>query len=242
MERSFVRGLWGILDHQGRRLYKRRSKITNDIRLLKKNKWNEPFVCYTFGEDNHKFLLDEGIDSKLVDKRPIVWDIDTEQFRHKLEVFKQAMQDFDEIVFLDWDTIPIKPLPKKFWKTLGKKSSFQAVMRIYNRKKLAWRKKDKRKIPCASFVYCRDEAVADELCKLWEEMGRPWSEEKVMAKYMDNVMGGWKGLNVYWDLFEPDFFYLDECMVHSRAKYKSKNRCFKHFNKDQVKKKLRGSK
>jgi len=234
MKRGFVRSLWGIHDHQGRRLYKRRSKIDNDIKLLKMNPWNEPYVCYTFGEDNHKYLLDEGIDSRLVDKKPIVWDMEKEQFRHKLEAFDQGMNDFDEMVFLDWDTLPTKPLPKDFWEVLGKKRSFQAILRIYHRKKATWRKDEQRKVPCASFVYCRDKAVTERLCEMWEQRGRPWSEEIIMARYMDEALGGWQGMDVYWDNFEPDFFYLDECILFSREQYKTKNRCFKHLNQKQV--------
>jgi len=239
MKRGFIRGLWGIHDHQGRRLYKRRSKIDNDIKVLKANPWNEPFTAYVFGEDNYKFLVDEGFNAKLVDKRPIVWDIDTEQFRHKLEVLYQGMQEFDEVVFLDWDTYPIKRLPEDFWEVLSKKQPLQAILRSYKRRKAKWRTENLKMIPCASFVYCREKKVAEDLLQLWEDMGRPWSEERVIAKYTDDLLGGWQGMEEYWNNFEPDFFYLDECKVFSKEQYASKNRCFKHLNKKQVHRRLR---
>ena len=86
--KGFIRALWGHYDDQGRRLYKRRAKIDNDISLGLKNKFRLPFKAYVFGEENHKYLKGLGIDSKLIAKEPIIWDMDTEQYRHKLEVLK----------------------------------------------------------------------------------------------------------------------------------------------------------
>ena len=59
MKSSFIRALWGIYDHQGRRLYMRRTKIDYDIKVLMHNKFNAPFVSYIFGEDNYKYLTQE---------------------------------------------------------------------------------------------------------------------------------------------------------------------------------------
>jgi len=235
--RTFIRALWGIYDHQGRRLYKRRTKIDKDIRLLRLCKYTKPFITYVFGKDNYNFLKDQGFKCVLVDKRPIVWDMETEQFRHKLEVFKYGIKEHDEIVFLDWDTFPVKPLHKKFWKVLGKKAPIQAVLRMYHRRKAHWRKKDGRQVPCASFVYLRKKKIATDLIKMWETHRKPWSEEIVMARYMDQMMDGWEGMAKYEKLFEPDFFYLPESRVLEaidKQYYKKKNICFRHFNQNQV--------
>jgi hypothetical protein len=242
VKRGFVRVLWGIYDHQGRRFYKRRTKMDNDIKLLLKNQYSKPFMTYVFGEDNFKFLKDKGFNCKLVDKKPIVWNMDKEQFRHKLEAFRLGMQDYDEIVFLDWDCHPVAPLPRNFWKVLGQKDPFQAPLRMYHRRKATWRRGDQRKIPCASFVYFRDKQIPQDLVDLWEKLNRPWSEEIVMARYFDGLMDGWKGLDEYWDRFEPDFFYLDEGRVFTPEQLKSKNRCFRHFNSRAVGRQLRGIK
>ena len=238
MKTGFVRTLWGIYDDT-RRFYMRRAKMDNDIKLLLKNPYNEPWRTYVFGEDNLKFLTDLGVkDCVLVDKRPYVWDMDTQQFRHKLEAFRYGMEDFDQMVFLDWDCQPEKPLPKDFWEVLGKKDSLQAIIRSYRRMKATWRKIDMRKVPCASFVYIREKQVAYDLIKKWEEMGCPMSEETPMAKYMDDKMGGWKGLDEYWKRHEPDFFVLDEGIVYPQELLATKNRCFGHLNHRAVSKRL----
>lgn len=235
--RKFIRTLWGIHDHQGRRLYKRRTKIDKDIELMKMAKYNKPFVTYVFGDDNYKFLVDNGFECVLVDKKPIVWDIDTQAFRHKLEALKCGIQQYNEIVLLDWDTFPIKPLPANFWGALRRKAPIQAILRIYARRKAYWRAKEGRQIPCASFVYLRSKEIAEGLIQTWEKMNRPLSEEIVMAKYMDEMMGGWEGVAKYEKLFEPDFFYLPESKVLTsidKQYYNKKNFCFRHFNQNQV--------
>ncbi len=204
-KRSFVRSLWGVYDDNDRMLL-RRKKQDNDIKLNLLNPFKIDFVSYTFGKDNHQYLLDQGIKSVMVDDKPIVWSMHEEQFRHKLEVFKRAMEDFDEIVFLDWDCMPIRSLPDDFWETMYKRQSIQAIMRMYHRNKAHWRNSDKRKVPEAGWVYIRDRTIPNRLISLWEEMGRPWSEEIVLAQYIDNCMDGWKGIEEYFENYEPLFY------------------------------------
>jgi hypothetical protein len=227
--RSFIRGLWGVHDNPDR-YYQRRHKMDNDIKFMKHFKYNEPFRTYVFGEDNYKYLVDQGFDCRLVDKKPIAWDMEKEQFRHKLECFKQGMDDFDEVVFLDWDCLPIKALPDDFWDVLRAKGPFQAILRGYKRRKAMWRKVDQRKIPCASFVYINDPKIPQEMNEYWEELGRPWSEEVVMMRYMERMQDGWKGPEAYWEQFEPDFFVLGEGRVFDQELLDTKNKCFHHFN------------
>ena len=234
MKSAFIRTLWGIYDHQGRKLYKRRTKIDNDILLVKQNKFQTPFRTYVFGEDNFKYLEDEGFDVKLVDKRPIVWDMDTQAFRHKLEAFKCGLEDYNEIVFLDWDCIQIKETPENFWETLRKKEKIQAILRMYKRKKLGWRTEDQRKIPCASFVYINGKQTSLDLIKAWEDIGCTWSEERAIAKYTDDLSGGWKNVDYYLSRFEPDFFVLMPEQGFIREKLTWKNVCFQHFNHHHV--------
>lgn len=203
MKRGFIRGLWGIHDHKGRRFYLRRTKIDNDIKMAQLNKNEEPFHVFVFGEDNYKYMVDMGFQCELVDKNPIVWDMDKEQFRHKIEVLKLGLEKFDNIVFLDWDCQAIKPIPNYFWDVLERKAPIQAPLRSYKHWKIKWRQGNR--LPEASFIYIRDKTIGNQLVTLWEELNRPWSEEAVIAKYMDNFIGGWKGVEEYWKIFEPDF-------------------------------------
>jgi hypothetical protein len=224
----FIRALWGILEHQDRRFYKRREKITNDVLLQEQWKYQLECTVFTWGTFNHRWLKDRGWHSILVSGDPIQWDMDTQQFRHKLEAFRLGCKQFDKCVFLDWDTYLIKPLPADHWKILEEKSCLQATLRMYHRRKAYWRKDSQRQIPCASYVYCSGSA-GEDLCHLWEKMNSPWSEELVMAKYIDDMHGGWGGYEVYKPNHEPRFFDLD-VSVCSDADLK----CFEHYNAKQV--------
>jgi len=242
VKRSFIRGLWGIYEHNNRRFFKRRTKLDNDFRMVKLNKNAPEHITYVFGEDNYKYLVDKGFKARLVDKRPIVWDMDKEQFRHKLEVLHQGMQEFDEIAFLDWDCTACRPIPSNFWDRLREKASIQAVLRQYRKKKLSWRLSDQRKLPEASFVYINDPDVTVGLNNLWEEMGRPWSEERVMGKYIDNLIGDTDGdwLDKYWETFEPFFATWGNAKVPSPSAKKN-GYFFVHINHKVVSRLLKQS-
>lgn len=232
MKRGFIRALWGILDHQGRRFYKRRTKITSDVELTRHNVYNPGVKVYVFGKDNHKWMQDEGFNAQLLDDKPIVWDLDKQQFRHKLEVLKAAAQDFDQFVFMDWDMMHVKPLPVDFWEHLAKKDSFQAILRIYHKKKTWWRKSGNRIVPCGSFWYIGDKTIPDKFIKIWEELGSGWGEEVVAGKYTEDLMGGFNGtpedMQKYWDRFEPDYFALQP--MYTPDKMATKIRIIEHFN------------
>lgn len=243
MGKRFIRGLWGVVGDERGKLYKRRTKISNDIELIKCSKYQQPFTTFVFGENNYRFLMDNGFDCVLIDKKPIIWDMEKEQFRHKLEVFKRGSEMFDEVVFLDWDTYPIQPFPDDFWDNVARKSNIQATLRTYRRKGAYKRKNHNNKLPCASFVYLKDENTASDIIDVWEKMGRPWSEERAMAFYMDSLMGGDFSMEKYEELFEPDYFYLNECQPFKKYfgenYYKDKPRIFRHLNKNQVNKILK---
>lgn len=236
IKRGFVRSLWGVHEHEGRRFYKRRTKQDNDIRLMMMNPYVPKFKVYVFGEDNYNMTQELGFDAVLLDKRPIIWDMDTQQFRHKLEVFDKAMEDFDEIVFLDWDCLPIKPIPEDFWEKMYQKEAFQSNLIQYRRKKAMWRgQEDTRKLSCAAFVYIREKKFTEGFIKTWEEMGKPWSEELVMSRHIDKINGGWKGLDHYWDHYEPHWFAMPgKYWAYPKERIKNeKDRIFHHFDTNQ---------
>jgi len=122
MKRAFIRSLWGVYD-DSHRVLKRRYGMDEDIRLIKENQFSEPFITYVFGEDNLKKLNSQGVDNcVLLTKEPFAFDLVENQYRNKLQVWKQAMEDFDEIVFLDWDLDLIKDFLLTTGKSLKKKN------------------------------------------------------------------------------------------------------------------------
>jgi len=229
MKRIFMRALWGKYD-DSHRITKRRSATDQWIKKILQNKFNTKFITYVFGRKNFDLLVEQGIDCKLINEDPLPFDALTEQYRHKLESLKYAFEqdDCDELVHLDWDVIPQKRLPDNFWDILGKKESFQSCLQIYHRRKATWRRTDTRKIPNGGFLYIRDKEIPSKLIDIWESMRGP-SAEPPMAKLTDNMIDGWKDIDTYWNLFEPDFCNLHKMSAHGNEKVKEKDVCFIHY-------------
>jgi hypothetical protein len=230
-KRGFIRGLWGIHD-ESHRIKKRRFQTDSDIAKLIKNNYNEEFIVYTYGKENHKFLMKTGFRSILIHDEPFKWDLIKFQYRHKLELFKYAIEEdkYDEYVFLDWDCFPTKRLFPDYWKELGKREVFQANLTRYKASKCYWREdRDSRHyLPNAGYVYIRDKSLPDKFIEAWGEMKKnKQSAEPPLAKVIDDMSGGWQGLDYYLNRFEPV-----ECKLKRRAPFNQikddKLSCFLH--------------
>jgi len=230
MKRGFIRGLWGIFDNS-HRITNRRFRVEKNIKDLLLNKNNTKFVTYVFGIENFSILDGLGVkDIVLVNNSPFQFDLVKHQYRHKMEIIKKAMEEdgFDEVVYLDWDCIPTCPLPNDFWETLGKKDAIQANLIQYHRKKCFWRQEDQRKVPNGGFLYIRDKTIPSRAIKIWETIPQD-NDEVAWAKLTDEMMGEWKGIETYWDRFEPMVCDLHRSSPYSPEKLKEKKLCFRHF-------------
>lgn len=236
-KKSFVRGIWGVYDIDKKlgRAYSRRAKIDNDILLAKLNPYAPKCKVYIFGEDNFRRVTDMGFDTVLVDKKPICWDMIKEQYRHKIEIWRAGLQDFDEIVFLDWDCVPCAQVPVDFWDVLGAGQKIRTTIYMYVKKRLFTRKGDPRKLSASTFVYIRGKEVVDNIIATWERIGRPWQEEVALSQYIDDLNGGWKGVEDYREKFEQPYHTL---FHHYPPDYYRdvvlKNSIFYHLNCNKV--------
>jgi len=248
MRRAFIRGIWGDISPEGIR----KGKLYNDIQLIKNNPYTEPFVTYVFGRDNYQQLTSENFDCKLIDESPIRYDMKTQFYRHKLDILYEAMQDFDEIVFLDWDCRPIAKLPADFWDVMGEKAPFQANLFQYRTKKCLWRTEDWRKVCNGGFLYIRDAKIAKDFKDNYRELlewvfvqkeariklGKElrfreealiFDDEPSITKWVDDYLGGWKGVDKYWELFEPNFCNLKRKSAFPKELLETKRKCFLHY-------------
>jgi hypothetical protein len=245
MKRSFVRILWGDFlqedlpslpdlekeygfkfDKENKILI-RRFKIDNDIKKCMEQKFIEPFAVYTFGEKNHKQLIDMGIKSVLIHKEPYKYHPIRGVYKHKIYAHQYIMNDFDEVVFLDWDTYLTKPLPVDFWERMGKKEIFQASLGKYRTPRINHRKdiQENRLIPTGAFVYMRDKSIPERLVK-YNEGANAWSCEPAFARLTDEMTGGWKGIEKYWELFEPEFYTCKTSPYKFLKDFTKPNLCF----------------
>jgi hypothetical protein len=230
MKRGFIRALWGIHD-KGHRITKRRFRVDKNIKAILNNKHNSPFKVFVMGEDNYEGLKELGFDCELVNSNPAPFDLIKHQYRHKLEIIKYAMEEkgYDELVYMDWDCIPQKPLPNDFWEQMNKKDKFQANLQMYHRRKAHWRKEELRKVPNGGFVYLRDKSYPQRAIELWEKIGKGDNDEPAWARLTDDLYGGWKGIDHYWEHFEAMFCNLHMSSPFSKEMLNAKNVCFVHY-------------
>ncbi|MFA7219301.1 MAG: hypothetical protein WC119_02195 [Synergistaceae bacterium] len=230
MKRGFIRALWGIPD-SSHRITKRRFRVNKNIQFIKDSKFNQPFKTYVMGRDNYEGLKELGFDCELIYEEPSKFDLIKHQYRHKLEIIKHAMEvdGYDELVYMDWDCFPQKQLPNSFWDEMGKKEVFQATLQMYHRRKAYWRDEELRKVPNGGFIYLRDKTLPQKAIELWGKLGKGDNDEPAWAKLTDDIAGGWKGIEKYWELFEPMFCNLHRSSPYTPEKLATKNVCFIHY-------------
>ena len=191
-----------------------------------------------------------GYKTVLVDDNPVVWNLEEKMYRHKLEVFNRATEDFDEFAFLDWDCVPVKSVDEA-WGELGKKEIFQANLFQYRTKKCLWRGEDERKVCNGGFAYFRQKDIPQKMIDIYdgfivwvnkqkeyrESRGRDlrfrekcllYDDEPSMSRFVDDYCGSWPGADYYWDHFEPSVCNVRKKSVYSQEKLDSKNAIFVH--------------
>ena len=213
-----IRCLFGTSD--------RRVKVGDDIQRLKKVKYPLDSICYTYGKDNHQYLIDNNIKSVLLCDEDMMF-ADDQYWAHKLYVWQVASKTYDKFFYIDWDVLLMRPLPNTIGHLLkGKK--FLASLRCYVNQKVTWRNDHKRKVPCASFMYFTKN-IADELYNLWIDMGKPRKEELVLAKYTE--LDGKLDLDYYYNMYEPkDLFILKNHTPFKDVKGVNLDTYYRHFN------------
>lgn len=173
-------------------------------------------VAYVFGKENYSDLCRWGYDARLLDERPLV---PTAQFqnhllKHKPLGWQATLQEFDEIIALDWDIRPAKQIDlEALFTKLREKSFLQANLLQYRRIKVKYRRSMAgsvpnapiRQIPSGAFVYLRGEDGRHSVRRVLQIMDEKhhFTEEHAMAFFLDNLYGGWKGAEHWWELHEP---------------------------------------
>lgn len=229
MKKVFIRGLWGIYDNS-HRIIKRRYQIDKNIDQVLNSKYQIEFKTYIMGIENYKRCKSLGIDCTLLCEEPFKFDIVKYQYRNKLEIIKQAIEkdNISELVYLDWDCLLKKDLSENFWELLREKQSFQANLQMYHRRKAYWRKDDKRKIPNGGFVYLGNADLINKAIYYWEA-NKQDNDEPAWARVSEDLSGGWKGLNHYWENFEPMCVNLHKASPFEKELLNSKYINFIHY-------------
>lgn len=79
-------------------------------------------IVYVWGEENQKYIIDKGFEIRPVsdDLYPYFNSYHT-RYGRKLVALKLALEEFDEVIMLDWDCYLLRPLDNNFYKYLEDK-------------------------------------------------------------------------------------------------------------------------
>jgi len=194
---KIIRILWGDFERYS-------SQIIN----AKKYDLNEK--VFVWGKNNYQKLTSLGYDCHLINEQPYDYEIaDNHTFisygslTHKILGLKTALELYSEVLFLDWDCIPIKPLDDNFYEQIkSKNSSLQVPLYCYpkytfevlksqandevmnkffdvlneNVSKYSHILEDSFVLPNTGFFYCNDVEIIDELLdiiKIYNLQGIP---------------------------------------------------------------------
>lgn len=218
-----IRTFWGDVHSMG-------TRYTEQIDEAISDNINE--IVYVWGIDNYNFIKSKGFDCKLISEdsynrnlasNHTFWD--HKSLNHKLWVIENAVMEYGEILFLDWDCRLIKKMDDEFYSFLKNGNALQVPLYVYPKKALDWlihkTKSDtvnpffhKLKkfmiqysyswgenyiIPNTGFIYCRDTNIKLLKISLDLKLEAVPDEFSVMAYAMDAGIS----LDDYINLIEP---------------------------------------
>jgi len=133
---KIVRTFWGDLHRMG-------DRYPNQIKNAVNDNLNE--MVYVWGTDNFEYLTNLGYTCELISEENYNFDLasdhtfyDFKSLNHKLFVLNLALQEWDEILFLDWDCKFVGELDNDFYRLLKEGSSLQIPLYTYPKKSLQW--------------------------------------------------------------------------------------------------------
>lgn len=133
---QIIRMFWGDV-------YAMDNHYAKQIQRAKQDNLNE--IVYVLGKENYKFIKNLGYNAVLVSEDNYNKDlssnhtfIDFKNLNHKLWLFEKALQEYNEIIFLDWDCRLIKPLDENFYNLVKNGGELQVPLYIYPENSLDW--------------------------------------------------------------------------------------------------------
>jgi hypothetical protein len=148
-----------------------------------------------------------------------------------------AAKHYDEFICLDWDCYPDQPIPADLWEQLGKKGPIQMPLFAYKYPKCPWRadQQAKRMVPNGGWIYFRNNTMPQSILDHWDLAPATDLDETVMAHWMDTNDGGWKGVQDYYDRFEPYCISLPKTeRIFGQERLRDKRGIFIHVHPGNV--------
>ncbi len=221
---AVIRGLWGnaTLTRRGYRPPDAHHDILTQFKKAKKRQ-DQVDKVYVFGQDNYDYLCHLDYEAVLIDHRSWAMPEGDREYTlrngavrggashwwHKLKIFDIALQEHKAIVWVDTRAEQLKRITDEYWLEKAAKKPVQAaIYRVVNRVWGApWRGDDAPRglrtsrhpsvfVPGCGCVYLREHEIAKELLRIQAE-NKHWLDHQVLAWYIDQVNGGWMGVNRY---------------------------------------------
>lgn len=210
--KSFIRVLYG--ETLGHGYPNHRSKILGEVNNIIKNPNKVDFITYVMGEENYRILTDLGLKCVLIRKNS---PLGRSALLQKIEALNCAMQDFDEVILMDWDCVPTMTVEEVFWENFKNKEDLQCPLYKCPRNVVLWRKgrRVQKYLSGGFYVYCRSKAISSTLYGWSKNKGLPnnWSDEIYYSRYIDDLLGfgeTWEKVvgfveyqKMYFERFEP---------------------------------------
>ena len=209
MSGVFIRALWG--DRQVCLF----DMIREECRVIRGKFPHQfdPEVWYCFGEENRDFLRSIGYEPRMISPLPVVplaegkarnpWHYGLIVYGksiwiHKLLAIRKAVEDFGECVWVDADCGLRRPLPSDFWERMRSGPSVRISLFYTVHREASWRDNtaDMHYSNMGRWAYWRGVETVDAVLAIAEEF--PLEEDqKWTARYIDRLMGGWRGPEAY---------------------------------------------
>ena len=229
MTQAIIRGIWG--DGKGHS----DQHIEQTVRAASRN-GNPVDKVYCFGRHNKRILERCGYTPVMLDRRPIAspripesrarhegralrWGVS--HWWHKFKIIEAATQEFDHVLWQDFDVRLVRSLPPDFWEELKSGAAIRAplTIQLHGSRGAWWRiPNDKRSygvgfqppltkvctptqakvVPAGGYVYVRGAEMGQRLMDLQNEYVR-WNNQPILALLIDQMYDGWPGIQAYMD-------------------------------------------
>jgi len=243
MSSAFITGLFGS---EVSPLY---PKAAIDAKRTIQNNYHPPGMkYYVFGRNNYDLLKSVGQEATLLDENPLRnWlnmPLDPQpcgqifhglrMWIHKLDIIYRALDEYDEVTWLDFDVIPTAAgVPEDYWDRMRKGQEFQMSMVRLKQPVCSWRRDPvfgdgSHYRPHGGFLYCRNKAIMWQLMILClvtpsfsdEDVAGIWCDMQI-GPVTPETVGTWKqlGYEPYCYRHRAQLFSPEQVMFfHHRIK------------------------